>query len=1572
MSEIREQQQFSQDQKPKDGQPAIKELWDQAAADFETICGKSLRQGRVKTFDDVKRIIEKDRSTTSHDAVQQDGWEKAKSVGLKTLKCLKLLANVAAQGASLIPLPPIAANTATSALGFVFDIPQAIKAYNDAVNQVFEEISSALAQMRIYESMEKVDGSLLYQIHLVMVSIVRLSAHVVKYQQGGKRERGLQKLKSIFNNDSGLNDEMGVFKRVLQYQRDVESTVTLAVVVETRQDIVLLIEKNSMLQTTVESTQRGVQSIQIASESMQQDLQSIRSNADRNDQLTKIKETLELPSVDTSTDTRTRFSEGCYEGTGSWIWTHETYDQWTAPKERNSGSRVLFISGPPGSGKSSACALIARRLEDQQDRTYVAHYFFPKKQESKKQDSDSRKPDSDTKQAADPIRLALKSMAHQIAKVDTIVRNALYNASQDPSAIRRASELNVLWERLKIEATGSRATYYLVFDGLENLVSSDAESLIKFVLGLQRSEDSKSESNLRFLVSGKQDMFENSNTRTALQIRMEEENQPDMRIFISRKLKEQDILQHPKPESDQHMVREMILQRLPRNAKGSYTSLELGLDDIIHRLRTRVTIKELERKLDQPIISHEAAIETLQRSLSGDDVNELNELLKWVYPFADTIDPLSLQQLEQAKFLSSGTESLVSLQNTIKNKYSKVLKIENGNVHVQDLALDFLKKADITSAASQEPEDSATISMTITINNVDRETCGNFLWDLAHKANRQKFNFDFEAHQVGNSTARIAVDELDAYHTIVLRTFQYLNEEPNERTSDIGIHLAAFLPDHLAGIRHLQEDENQFLRPQQYQEIGQNLYTLFKDGTIFERHRANFERIFWNVQDLKEIRDWLTDTSVMRGVQDKSWRNQVKNTISPANGYLRYFARPLLKDADDEAVSMSHQGDSDEKGKSSSSSSYYDNIDWTLISEWCRNFLNLSDADLDSLWYERLASTALHHDDKVTKARELFQLALEKEKPSWLCHRGLGTTYDHEEKFAEAMECFELSIAEAKKDGAVPKPELTDLFEMHLLTGRCALNIGDLKKAAEFYLQASSSKDVDQAMKAQLGHMKALMRSPDPQYATKWLQDKLSEETEGRRLCDILKMAAREDDHGDFIPKMFTLASDKPDTLKGVVRAMETATARPGPGAESDEVNPLLDDEVVGVLKYYRALAMYTYRHKVASETVDPTREALRLWEECCDQLSNIGSGNANFIRKKAKVKIAQHYFEDMLARDRLDDVDKLAQLARSENQVQGEWEWEASGFLSALYAHHGNTTQSRAALVRKARFGLEVLSDETPQNDNLGFYLLWQALVQNGDFTNAVIALLFCISPDVLADALNSESKDVQDDKGLDNQRLLDTVRKLAGKTLEVVRSQLPEISPQHQRLSIAREHIDTCLGAISSSNDALEGGEGQSRLALHDSETVAAYHMIQDRLRAAQQDITEVSDWTWSCDGRTMDGKECTKREVYHCIYCTDIDFCNDCLGRLRDPERCSDIESTVCSSKHRWLKLPLPSSGLYVGPQATSLRSPKVQQRHEDHQILEVSGDGDATVNVEEWKADVARAWNIVLEGGGSGAD
>jgi hypothetical protein len=111
--------------------------------------------------------------------------------------------------------PGSVATITSSALCFVFDIPEAIKGYEDAIDKVFGEISSALSQFQIYTSMEHVDQLLVRHIRLVMVSFVKLYAHVVKFRQGRKRDRLLQRVKSIFDDDLGLAGEMTEFKRVL-------------------------------------------------------------------------------------------------------------------------------------------------------------------------------------------------------------------------------------------------------------------------------------------------------------------------------------------------------------------------------------------------------------------------------------------------------------------------------------------------------------------------------------------------------------------------------------------------------------------------------------------------------------------------------------------------------------------------------------------------------------------------------------------------------------------------------------------------------------------------------------------------------------------------------------------------------------------------------------------------------------------------------------------------------------------------------------------------------------------------------------------------------------------------------------------------------------------------------------------------------------------------------------------------------------------------------------------------------------------------------------------------------------
>jgi hypothetical protein len=76
-----------------------------------------------------------------------------------------------------------------NALTMILDIPQALKDLNIAISEVFTTLSSVLSQFRIYERLDKVDDALARQIHLVMISFVKVCAHVIKYQQGGRWKR---------------------------------------------------------------------------------------------------------------------------------------------------------------------------------------------------------------------------------------------------------------------------------------------------------------------------------------------------------------------------------------------------------------------------------------------------------------------------------------------------------------------------------------------------------------------------------------------------------------------------------------------------------------------------------------------------------------------------------------------------------------------------------------------------------------------------------------------------------------------------------------------------------------------------------------------------------------------------------------------------------------------------------------------------------------------------------------------------------------------------------------------------------------------------------------------------------------------------------------------------------------------------------------------------------------------------------------------------------------------------------------------------------------------------------------
>ncbi|KAI0479393.1 hypothetical protein GGR56DRAFT_634769 [Xylariaceae sp. FL0804] len=1607
---------------------SMEEIWAEAAKDFERICGEQLKRGDVRSFEDVqKKIVSGSKASREKDEANGAKWETMKSLGLESLRFLKVLVGTAAQAASFLPLPAGAANIASSALCFVFDIPAAIKNYTDAVNQVFSEVSSALSQFKIYESMDPnhLDPLLIKQIHLVMVSFVKLCAHVVKYRQSRRRDRGLEKVKSVFNHDTDLSQEMAKFKAALQQQRDVEGTITLAVVVETRQDIAELLERFIVFGEATEETQKGVQ--------------SLKADADRIKALINIRDTLGVPSTvrldSRTTQTCSNILKDSVDGTGSWLWNHEAYNTWTAPKDKDD-SHALLVSGPPSSGKTTASALIVKRLEDQKGRTYVAHYFFAAS--TKKSDAEKN-----------PVQSAIKYMAFQIARVDDTAQKALSKVCDTPGAFRNTRSLDNLWSDLKIGTPGTGATYYLVFDGLENLPAAQAGMLISFTFGPQLARGPAGR--VRFLASATDETLESLPLgEHALRIRMEEHNTPDMRIIIDETLNKQNLLQNTRSGSSQEKAREKIIERLPQNVKGSYSLLQFGLSEVKDLLSRRTSLKDLDDILDRSMNSHEAAIKELERSLTVDEISELNELLKWVLFSKVT---LTLDELESAMYLYSGTESLASLEQIIRNKYSAVLKVEDDCVYDRDGVKDYIEKKSDRFTRSSRAEDRATISMSITVNNVDQELCGHFLWDLAHKGIRDRFKFDLDAahNTFHNSKATIAVNEFEAHHTIVTRAFVFLNREPAEQTKEIGKYIVNWLPGHLSHLRRLEDEMKGELMPSQQLEIGQNLYELFKDGEVVKRHQESFELSVWTVDEMEDMQKWLMDSAVVRRL-DRVWRDDVQGAPSPVRGYLKGVVKVIVEGfvrerswsphesygwivqfmrADEKKLQplTSPGAPADSESLSSRSPSEASETEWDHISAWCQHFLGLPDSELDSLWYERLAWSAWKLDMQypgngtrmqVTHVVEtLYLRALEKANPGWMCYLGLGVVYTSQSRITSAIEQFNLALKETERQDAEPKPESKDIVNLYLVLGESNYSADNAQEAADNYLAASTFKGVGQKrmMQALFGLLKSRLALPNVADIKDMLNGMLAPadmsstevSKEGKEvMVGVFKELAWNDDHTLIVAKLFVLVEDDPGLFRKVVRAMELVTeiltsdkAR-ATGLLEDE--HFAEDEACGVLLYDRATAAHLY--KVSPEGTKPERETERLWKECRDILADVGGRNAYVTRSGATRALSAHYFHSALDGEP-GYLDALRKLADADL-----WHGFAVDYLGAFHALRGEAEQSRAALAPCVKYGLQILSDDLPDNDKAGFIALHEALKAHGDLRNAAVAMSLAGQPDILTEALSLAAEDgtVECDDDMDPRQVLDAFATMASETIRMARAQFPRPLDMIQRIGAAWWHLFLLSTSTTTTTTRRPprpppplpphplpphplpphplpprppsaGEEEEEALPLSlSSRIAAAAHRHLERILSdllsthpgeSGIDPDAVAGATWACDGRAVDGTPCgqaywTTEHMHRCLYCHDTDLCGDCLARLRASgdsgesdgrgtgRRGRAVGFTACSPRHRWLRLPPMGSDTYAGPRAKSVALPTAVRP-----VAAAEGEGEVDDGILEVCYDAAGA-------------
>ncbi|KAK7994744.1 Nacht and tpr domain containing protein [Apiospora arundinis] len=1524
----------------------VKEIWTAADAEFFKLTGKSLQNGPIKSFEDVRVEIESRSKPPSGDtpSATEDRWdkEKFKSAGLKVLKCLKMLVGAATQLSEFLPIPsgPVATMCA-NALTMVLDIPQAIRDLNEAISEVFTKVSSLLSQFRIYERLDKVDNLLARQIHLVMVSFVKICAHVVNYQQGGSWERLKHKTKkAILNDDSGLKAEMSNFETLVQQQRHVEGTVVLEEVITSRKTIY------QMLEQATETGQR-IGDMHGKVNRLDEDATERREEKDKTKKLMKIKDTLNVPGVvqlDTNTtQTCTNFYNKRLGGTGAWVWDHPSYQGWTSTA-KNGSSPVLILSGDSASGKTLVSAMITKRLEDQKHtRIYVAHYFFPPS--SKKSDDDKH-----------PVNSALKYMAFQIARVDSTVSNALGKSCDNPERVnfRELTDLKKLWAELKIGSPGLGATYHLVFDGLEHLPEKHAEALVDFALSLKTPSDPAG-SRVRVLLSGAEKVFkDHPGVEEALRIDIRHHTIPDMKTFIDHELNTRGMLRQAKPGSKQEQARRIIREKLPQSVEGSYSLLQYSLDNIIRRLDSGAGLKELEGILETSMSSHEAAIQSLQRSLGPKDIKYLNDLLKWVIFGATS---MSLDQLEAAMCLCSGNESLASLEYIIENKYPAVLKLEGDCVLVQDNVKEILQRGKDSRHRLSFSQDGPTISMNITINKVDQEFCQHFLWDLAQKSIREKFSFNFDesSNRLLSSENTIEVDEFEAHHSIVRHALEFMARVQSDETKAIGRYLVAWLPFHLKQLQNLEQEEKGELTPMQKRAIADGLYHMFQTDNVFRRHQYSFEGdfVYWYPSEMQQVHEWFMDSAAVRNI-DKKWLREVKLASNPTRGYMRPLVRLDTRkiDIEDDDASTSDGG----IGRR------LDLDWWRQVGQWCQAYLGLQDDQLDSSWFERLAEAAvamLPWGDTSEAISEFYQKAVSLPNPRWQSYMGLGEEKFRQGNVEDAITNMEKALDLAAAPVQPPPSAPEDVIRLHLQLGDFLYKTNSLEKAAEHYASARSScssGDLELSRRAEASDLRVRLRTLDAQGMRRLLQETLESAGSQAHFVSLLKELARDDSHDAIIAKIFTVAkSDKP-LFEGIGHALEAATASSDhstrPDASMDSNDKFAEDEIRGVLLFDRGLAAYHY--KIATAGSEPNAEAVKLWKECREQLSSVGGERAYATREAATTALSKYYFQSMTEGNHSDSLEDLERLTDAGSRAIMT---VPAGFLGALHAGRGDKERSQKPLSRAMKFALQVLSDDIEENDIFGFSNILEASLRLQDLRNSAVALSLCGVPDLVTECLASE--------GEPNKQ------SLAKDIINQAKSRVPDSREQLARVQAAAEHIQAVL------DDRITSLDDEPRKMY--SEMKSNIEGLLSKIRSEEVDIRlEGRDY---CDGTKDDGRQChqmldSEHDMYQCFYCFDTIFCERCWAKLvGDPGAAAPAGADIftCSSKHKWLKVPRTGSDMYVGPKATRLRVPtdvRPARKQDgtdgcDDRVLEICFDGYVEeLSLQAWKEQLATSWGFSI--------
>ena len=1324
---------------------SFKRMWIDAQIRFEDITGQKLMQSKNRSLDDVLLVL--DEHFNAQESESSGKKKRIKDVVFNVLGFVQLLCGIAAQGVSAVFGPATLCFNAVQAL---INIPTKIDKFYDDLAHLFEDISAFMKQFKIYQRIEQyaeVDMELKQCTTKVIIVFVDICALSIDILSGSK----LKKLKTfakiaLFDNDSGVREKLEEMERLIIHQGQISDAVTLEHVLRSEKEAassikavsslltetseasrMLLEEKSDEILNELAANRSTLQAVEVGMEALQKD--TTEKNSERKQQ-ELFKDLCKKLSVDRDRIQKSdpkdfdQMRSDSLPGTGNWLKDVEVYKEWI--DLQSNVDIPLLLTGSNGSGKSHLAFAALDDLKRQYSvatsnptRVLVAFYRFTKVND-------------ETLSRDGIVKEALKIMAAQIADQNTVFSKHLNShlESKDPSFLKDVpvQDLPKALIPPPVMKDTKNIAYVLLFDGVDQLNDDLANQLFEAILTM------KSTSIRILLTETERNTSSGSNFAggaldAVKSIRVAEFNEVDIKRFISQELEACRELQRKEPEILR--IVEAIRERLPEVVNGNFSDVRRIFDTVVKAFKSMSSEETIIGLISKDTLKNrdtetERSVVELQESLIDQEIEQLNEILIWtIYAF----EYITVDDMRAILTLRDKKPPLQRLDDKVAQRYSQLLQI-NPDTNYFEMRNSDLEEFFRNSQRKDTKNDSdgsldPRISMTIKVDGVKLSKVQRFLWDLSERVVLDKFTFTSSLTDLAQHVT-IHANKTDAHLTIARRCFDLLLDEHKDETEAIDRYAPMKVMWHL---KMLIDDVNEdLLQMVEREEIVDGLVSLLQYPEYLEKHLTlEFlsDGSWLSDYELDAIHAWLLDSDA-RGKLDRKrrkWLTQVIIDDKPlvlkdiattiarqwlCNRYwvadapfrwLNAFLDLRAKAARDRTANEDPDAES-----------YNEPTDMSIhacilrATEWVESELEITK---DSLWYERVGDTYSCYGE-TEHSIEVFLKAKELLNDSWKVSESLANAYATNEKLDLALHEMESVLSHLRGKEELTADETNDLVQN--LIQAAQWQVGNTTGSIEKLREAIGLDNNNYHSHYEL--LKVFIQTGQESEALKFLQDMDTNSAKDGNITQLEAMLVgfpQWDDPLICFEKVFHVVREQ-DMFQTVLKIMERALT----SARETEANASLSDLLLcqGV-----ALARYSSEEKRHEAALKHWTESYLLGFEC---------GQDYTARSAARYAFNVYFSETRSDRDAAREsettlVERVEKLTSSTSSP-----YYAPGLrlrLGSYYSMLGRQEAAQKLLVNDMRNGMDLLADDDPENDWMGYSAIAEIAMHTGDDLNALSA---------------------------------------------------------------------------------------------------------------------------------------------------------------------------------------------------------------------------------------------------------